>query len=45
MNLTFSAIADMPMIEPGDDLVKIIGQALSGMKETLQEDDVLVIAQ
>ena len=45
MKLTFTAVEGIPMIEPGDDLVAIIGDALSAMHESLMDDDVLVIAQ
>jgi coenzyme F420-0:L-glutamate ligase/coenzyme F420-1:gamma-L-glutamate ligase len=45
MKLTFTAIEGIPMIEPGDDLVKVIAEAIFGMQESLMDDDVLVIAQ
>jgi len=45
MNLHFIGIENIPMIEPGDDLVTLIVQALEGMGERLQDDDVLVLAQ
>ena len=45
MKLTFMAVEGIPMIEPGDDLVAIIGEALSAMHESLMDDDVIVIAQ
>lgn len=45
MNLTFSAIANVPMIEPGDDLVSIICDAVLQSGEVLQDGDVLVFAQ
>ncbi len=38
-------LAGMPMVKPGDNLLDIIVDALSAMGETLQDDDVLVIAQ
>jgi len=45
MKLTFMAIEGIPMIEPGDDLVEIIGEAISAMHESLMDDDVIVLAQ
>ena len=45
MQLTFTAVAGIPMIEPGDDLVAILGEALSAMHASLRHDDILVIAQ
>lgn len=45
MKLSFTAVEGIPMIEPGDDLVEIIVQAVAGTGESLQDNDVLVIAQ
>ncbi|MCB1645886.1 MAG: coenzyme F420-0:L-glutamate ligase, partial [Pseudomonadales bacterium] len=45
MKLTFSGIENIPMVEPGDDLADLILQGLASMGETLQQDDVLVLAQ
>lgn len=45
MKLCFTGIENMPMIEPGDDLVEQIVVALQSMGEELQNDDILVIAQ
>jgi len=45
MKLQFIGIDNIPMIEPGDDLVSLIEQALESMGEQLQDDDVLVLAQ
>lgn len=45
MKLTFDAVQGIPMVEPGDDLVELIGKAISAAGERLQDDDVLVIAQ
>lgn len=43
--LTFSAIPGIPLIKPGDDLIAIIVDALRQIGETLQDHDVLVVAQ
>ena len=43
--LTFFAVPNIPMIEPGDDLVSIIGEALLQTTEKLQNDDIVVVAQ
>lgn len=45
MKLSFVGVEDIPMIEPGDELVPLIVSALEKMGESLQDDDVLVIAQ
>ncbi|RPJ46582.1 MAG: coenzyme F420-0:L-glutamate ligase [Chloroflexi bacterium] len=45
MTLTLSPVLDIPMIQPGDDLGKIIFQALEAMSLKLQEGDILVLAQ
>jgi len=45
MKLTFQAIDGIPLIEPGDDLATIISDALESTGNSLQQDDVLVIAQ
>jgi len=45
VKLTFTGIENIPMIEPGDDLVAIICGAVATSGETLQDDDVVVIAQ
>ncbi len=45
MKLTFLGVENIPMIEPGDDLVALIMSALEEMGEPLKDDDVLVIAQ
>jgi len=45
MKLQFIGIESIPMVEPGDDLVTFIDQALQEMGEQLQDDDVLVLAQ
>ncbi len=45
MRLTFIGVEGIPMINPGDDLVSMIVAGLEGMGETLQADDVIVLAQ
>ncbi|MCZ6502085.1 MAG: coenzyme F420-0:L-glutamate ligase [Gammaproteobacteria bacterium] len=45
MKLTFIGVANIPMVQPGDDLVTLIEQGLESMGETLRDDDVIVIAQ
>ncbi len=45
MKLTFTGIDGVPMIEPGDDLVQIICDAINSVGEPLLDDDVIVIAQ
>ena len=45
MKLTFTSIDNMPMIEPGDDLVALAVARLADMGEALEDDDVLVFAQ
>lgn len=43
--LAFFAIPNIPMIEAGDDLVSIIGNAIMQTQEKLQDDDIVVVAQ
>jgi coenzyme F420-0:L-glutamate ligase/coenzyme F420-1:gamma-L-glutamate ligase len=43
--LTFTAIAGMPMVRPGDDLAALIVAALAAQKLALEAGDVLVVAQ
>lgn len=43
--LTFFAIPNIPMIEPGDDLVSIIGKAIMQTEEKLLSNDIVVVAQ
>ncbi len=43
--LEMFALPNFPLVEPGDDLLQQIVQALSGAELTLQDGDVLVIAQ
>lgn len=45
MDLRLFGVPGLPMVEPGDDLVDQIITALVACGETLQQDDVLVIAQ
>ena len=45
MKLTFIGVENIPMVQPGDDLVAMIGQGLESMGEALQDNDVIVIAQ
>jgi coenzyme F420-0:L-glutamate ligase/coenzyme F420-1:gamma-L-glutamate ligase len=45
MKLSLTGIENIPMVEPGDDLVEIILGGLASMGETLQAGDVLVLAQ
>lgn len=45
MRLTYFGVDNIPMVEPGDDLVELINNALVAMGESLQDDDVVVIAQ
>ncbi len=43
--LTLVALRDFPLIQPGDDLAQIIKQSLEENNITLQDGDILVIAQ
>ncbi len=45
MKLTFVGVENIPMVQPGDDLVTLIVRGLESMGEVLQNDDVIVIAQ
>lgn len=45
MRLTYIGVENMPMVEPGDDLAGQIIEAVVGMQESLQDGDVIVIAQ
>lgn len=45
MDLRLFGIPGLPMVEPGDDLVDTILLGLADCGESLQQDDVLVIAQ
>lgn len=39
------AVPDFPLVEPGDDVAALIVERLAAVGETLQPDDVVVIAQ
>lgn len=43
--LTLVALDGIPLVKPGDDLVAIIGASLDHSGETLQDGDILVVAQ
>lgn len=43
--LTFIALEGIPLVEPGDDLAALIAAAVERNGETLQDDDILVVAQ
>ena len=43
--LTLTPLAGIPLIQPGDDLAEIILSALPASEITLQENDILVLAQ
>ncbi len=45
MAVTLNALADIPMIEPGDDLVSIIGDSVASHVGAVATGDVVVIAQ
>jgi len=45
MSLTLTALLDIPLIKPGDDLAQVILMALHTSRITLQDNDVLVLAQ
>ncbi|HJN49744.1 MAG: coenzyme F420-0:L-glutamate ligase [Pseudomonadales bacterium] len=45
MKLSLSAVAGIPMVQPGDDLVELMGDAIIQQGDQLRDDDVLVIAQ
>ncbi|MGB6106130.1 MAG: coenzyme F420-0:L-glutamate ligase [Pusillimonas sp.] len=43
--MTLTALAGVPLVKPGDDLVHLIRSALAASNETLRPGDVLVLAQ
>jgi coenzyme F420-0:L-glutamate ligase / coenzyme F420-1:gamma-L-glutamate ligase len=43
--LSISALSGIPLVNPGDDLTNIIGDGLLGCGITLQDGDILVLAQ
>ena len=45
MKLTFLGVDNIPMVEPGDDLLELIDAGLASMGESLEADDVIVLAQ
>lgn len=45
MKLTLTAVENIPMVEPGDDLVEQICAGLDSMNESLLDGDILVLAQ
>ncbi len=45
MNLSLIGVDNIPMVEPGDDLVSLIDAGLKSMGDELRDDDVIVIAQ
>lgn len=45
MKLTFIGIENIPLVQPGDDLVALIVDAIAAMGEQILDDDVLVVAQ
>ena len=45
MKLTYFGVENIPMVEPGDDVAGMILDGLATMGETMQADDVIVIAQ
>jgi len=45
MNLTLYPLAGLPLVSPGDDLAELIARTLTQHGLTLQDRDVLVIAQ
>jgi coenzyme F420-0:L-glutamate ligase/coenzyme F420-1:gamma-L-glutamate ligase len=45
MRLTYIGVENIPMVHPGDDVLAMIEAGLTGMGESLQEGDVIVIAQ
>lgn len=45
MKLTFTGVENIPMVEPGDDLAGLIIAAMEGMGDSIEDGDVLVLAQ
>ena len=45
MKLTLVGVENIPMVQPGDDLLDFVVQGLESMGECLKDDDVLVFAQ
>ena len=44
-SLTITALADMPLVRPGDDVAALLISAIERLGCGLRNDDVLVIAQ
>lgn len=44
-SITYTALPDVPMVQPGDDIFAIICAALIKARIVLQDDDIVVIAQ
>ena len=45
MPLTLTSLNGIPLVEPGDSLPDILENALKNNKLTIQENDILVLAQ
>ena len=45
MALTLTAVAGLPLVEPGDDLTTLLLEALDRQGEALRNGDLLVVAQ
>lgn len=45
MKLTYFGVEKIPMVNPGDDVLAMIVEGLASMNESLESDDVIVIAQ
>ena len=45
MSLVLTPLKDIPLIEPGDDLVKVITRSLELTEIDLADDDVIILAQ
>lgn len=45
MKLTFLGVENIPLVTPGDDVLSLIVAGLDSMGESLEADDVVVIAQ
>jgi coenzyme F420-0:L-glutamate ligase/coenzyme F420-1:gamma-L-glutamate ligase len=45
MRLTLTALPGIPRIEPGDDLARIVAEAIARADERLEREDVLVVTQ
>ncbi|MGR9092000.1 MAG: coenzyme F420-0:L-glutamate ligase [Gammaproteobacteria bacterium] len=43
--LQFETVPGIPLVQPGDDLVEIIAQALTHAKQTLRDGDIVCVAQ